>query len=557
MSNSIFENFYEKSAEEKLAEQAQAIHDRKKEAGELISFASDLTAEERTILQADLDHRLERYLAAQCTEPTSESPPTLPAPSSIQPPFQVPLPGCDPITAAFQAVAQKALAETKPLQKITPVEAMGLLLSRVCLRRYNEDYYAFNGCVFERVEASNLNRLIFHYLRDVVAEVGSAVIIKHVADLVKANPDIQATYTTDGPDCQYFLNGALDHGNLRPVNPAIDFFTTYCPFPYPTKPEETACPVFDNFLATTFRDDAASILTVWQMIGYLIVRDMAGKCFFVLQGVPNSGKSVIGNLVSELLNPDAVFSLEPRRFSEKYSLHGLVKVRLNVCMDLPNGRLNKESAAAIKQISGGDRITDEGKYANLQTAKLECKFLFGTNFNFSVKDTDQALLERLIVIPFRTSIPPELRDPYLLDKLRAERPAIAAKSLAAYQEVRRKNYVFALPRASEVIEYAPSTIADPVAAFLAECCDLCGQEVFTPTAILYEAYTAFCQTHGLPWLEQAAQFSRQLRTCCAGQVKPTKQRYNGTPVNGYFGICLRGATPLHGTDMPENNRKVG
>lgn len=93
MSNSIFENFYEKSAEEKLAEQAQAIHDRKKEAGELISFASDLTDEERTILQADLDQRLERYLAAQCVESANGSPPTSPAPSSIPPPFQVSLPG--------------------------------------------------------------------------------------------------------------------------------------------------------------------------------------------------------------------------------------------------------------------------------------------------------------------------------------------------------------------------------------------------------------------------------------------------------------------------------
>lgn len=62
---------------------------------------------------------------------------------------------------------------------------MGLLLSRACLRRYNEDYYAFTGWVFERVEASGLNRLIFHYLRNVVVEVGSAVIIKVAAFLAE------------------------------------------------------------------------------------------------------------------------------------------------------------------------------------------------------------------------------------------------------------------------------------------------------------------------------------------------------------------------------------
>ena len=546
----IFAPFSEKEPEEQLAEQAEAIRNRKKEEGELLFFSSDLSREEQAILKADIERRWHDCLDRGRQEPPSTSPP----PGSAPPPLSGPIPGFNPITAAFQNAARNALVEATATSKITPIEAMALFLTRAYLRRFNGDYYIFNRCVFDRIPSNGLNQVIFHYLRDVVLKVGSASIIKHVADLVKANPDLNVAFTTDGPDCHYFLNGALDHGILRPVNPTIDFFTTYCPFPYPTEPEKVSCPVFDQFLATSFPNDPASVSTVWAMIGYLITRDMAGKCFFVLQGVPNSGKSVLGNLISELLNPDAVFSLEARRFSEKYALHGLLGSRLNVCMDLPNGRLNKEAVAAIKQITGGDRITDEGKYANLQTAKLECKFLFGTNFAFSAKDNDLALLERLIVIPFRVPVPPELRDPYLLDKLRIERPAIAARGLTAYQAVRRNNYTFTLPRASEEIVYAPSTTADPVAAFLAECCDLCEQTVFTPTAILYKAYVSYCRAHGLPWAEQAAQFSRQLKRCCGKQIESTRQRYIGDSLNGYFGICLRDSPPLV---RDEYSRKIG
>lgn len=553
---SIFNYFYEKNEEEQLAEQAKAILERKKEeTGQPLIFNSELTAEEQAILDADLEQRWQNCLS-QDKEKSQEPPSTSPSPGSVPPPLSGPIPGFNPITTAFQNAARNALVEATATSKITPIDAMALFLTRASLRRFNGDYYIFNGCVFDRIPSGELNQVIFHYLRDAVVKVGSASIIRHVADLVKANPDLNAPFTTDGPDCQYFLNGCLDHGILRPVTPATDFFTVYSPFLYPTEPEEASCPVFDQFLATSFPNDPASIATVWAMIGYLITRDMAGKCFFVLQGVPNSGKSVLGNLISELLNPDAVFSLEARRFSEKYALHGLLGSRLNVCMDLPNGRLNKEAVAAIKQITGGDRITDEGKYANLQTAKLECKFLFGTNFTFSAKDNDLALLERLIVIPFRVPVPPEHRDSYLLDKLRAERPAITARSLTAYQELRRRNYAFSLPRASEEGMYAPSITADPVAAFLAECCDLCEQTVFTPTAILYEAYVSYCRAHGLPWAEQPAQFSRQLKRCCGKQIESTRQRYKGDSLNGYFGIRLH-AAPLQETGAAESSRKIG
>lgn len=496
----IFAPFSEKEPEEQLAEQAKAILERKKEeTGQPLIFNSELTVEEQAILGADLEQRWQNCLS-QNKKTSQEPPPTASPPGSAPLPISGPMPGFNPITATFQDATRNALVEATATSKITPIAAMALFLTRACLRRFNGEYYIFDGCVFNRIAAGELNQAIFHHLRDVVVTVGSASIIKHVADLVKANPDLNAPFTTDGPDCQYFLNGCLDHGILRSVTPATDFFTVYSPFPYPTEPEEASCPVFDQFLAASFPNDPASIATVWAMIGYLITRDMAGKCFFVLQGVPNSGKNVLGNLISELLNPDAVFSLEARRFSEKYALHGLLGSRLNVCMDLPNGRLNKEAVAAIKQITGGDRITDEGKYANLQTAKLECKFLFGTNFTFSARDNDLALLERLIMVPFRVPVPPEHRDPYLLDKLRAERPAIAARGLAAYQEVRRRNYAFSLPRASEGGGDTFATIAeaDPVAAFFAECCDLCDKSIYTPTNVLYQGYVAYCRAHGLP-----------------------------------------------------------
>lgn len=174
---SIFNYFYEENEEDQLAEQAKAILDRKqRETGQPIIFDAELTEEEQAILKAYREKQWEKHLA-QSREVHQEPPLTATSPASAPPPFSTPAPGYNPLTAAFQDAARKALVEVKPSPKITALEAMGLLLGRVCLRRYNEVYFVLNGYVYERIEPNGLNRLIFHYLRDVVAEVGNAGII--------------------------------------------------------------------------------------------------------------------------------------------------------------------------------------------------------------------------------------------------------------------------------------------------------------------------------------------------------------------------------------------
>ena len=66
------------------------------------------------------------------------------------------------------------------------------------------------------------------------------------------------------------------------------------------------------------------------MLGYLIMPDMNGKCFFLLCGVGDSGKSVLGDLIASLFNPNAVAHIDIFRFKDRFSGSGLEGCRLNI-----------------------------------------------------------------------------------------------------------------------------------------------------------------------------------------------------------------------------------
>lgn len=123
---------------------------------------------------------------------------------------------------------------------------------------------------------------------------------------------------------------------------------------------------------------------------------MSAKSFFLLQGVGDSGKSVLGNLISSMFNPEALAHLDIYRFKEKFSTSALIDKRLNICMDLPRARISREAIGVIKMLTGDDTITIEQKFRPSESYKPTCKLLFGSNFPLMPADNDPAFCSRLV-----------------------------------------------------------------------------------------------------------------------------------------------------------------
>lgn len=494
---------------------------------------SGCTDHEKEIIREHNKRAVKRALQQELTEETYELPPgsavLLPAvlPSNT---YGIPL--------SVRTIGLSNSSGTQGAgQKPNPYQLMQKFLSVVPLRRYEGRLYRFTDGVFLQVTSDELQELITFVLEREIAAGSGPQIISEVQKMVNAYHGIKIFQTTDSATRFFFRNGAynIQSGSLEPVQP-FDFYTGYVDCEYPAAPME--CPVFNGFLSSVSDGDKAIEQAIWEMIGYLLVPyDLNGKVFFVLQGVGNSGKSVLGSLITSFFNKESVAHLSIFRFQDRFSTSSLVGKRLNVSMDLPKEKISREAIGTIKMVTGNDVITVEAKYKDAKSYKPTCKLLFGTNFPILVADNDDAFMQRMVVIPFQYPVPEEAQDKHLLDKLMLERPAIAAKAIDAYRNLVSRNYEFIRP--AETVVYGCPPLVDILLNFLDQCCVL-DAECFTSTLELQTAFNEFCFRAGLPSVTDRVQFSRQLNSLCAGRIQKAKHRQGEKTFNGYTGIRLLG-----------------
>ena len=311
------------------------------------------------------------------------------------------------------------------------------------IRIINEMAYVYDGICYKVLSVRMMQRLLYLYCRPFVAAIGDSSIIKKIYDLIMIYPDI--CHKQEPDSASYFLafdNGILDVRSMRlqPHSPEI-FVTSrvignFCP------EQSLACPVFDQFLYTVSGGDSVLTQRIWEAIGYILTPDYRGKCFFLLQGVPDSGKSLLGALIASFFEDEDVTALDIDAFGERFGPSDLVDKHLCLSMDLSAGLWDSRSAGMIKSLTGGDMLTVDIKYQPRAKFRNKAKILFATNHAVGTKEDDSALLRRVVCIPFRYSVPREAQDQELLAKLKQERDAILTRALIAYGTLRSKKYIF-------------------------------------------------------------------------------------------------------------------
>lgn len=298
-------------------------------------------------------------------------------------------------------------------------------------------------------------------------------------------------------------------------------------------------PNFRNFLNCISGGNIALQDRVWEMIGYILSPDTNGKVFFLLQGVPNSGKSVLGRFIESFFPQGRVTSLSADRLGDRFSPAQMSTSRLNMSMDLPDGKIRSSAVANIKMITGGDLIAHEVKYKDVKANRWTCKLLFSTNHPLKLKNYDKAFLERIVCIPFQYQVPKNEQNENLLASFENEREYIINKALFAYYLLCNKKYVFSgtgqfEPHVSYVMD-----ANEIIAAFVRECCtfDSTGYGR-TSTDDLYRAYTQFCQDKNLSAVTKQG-FSQRLSSMYEERIQHDKWREAySDPENGYKGIVL-------------------
>jgi len=197
-----------------------------------------------------------------------------------------------------------------------------------------------------------------------------------------------------------------------------------------TAPDYAApCPRWLQFLHEVFEDDPAMIDFVQRSCGYWLSGDRREQVIHFMAGVGSNGKSVLMDLIAWLMGTYAIklpanvlmLSKGERHPTELAQLH---HKRLAVSSELEEGTFFHESL--LKELSGDEKFRARFMRQDFFEFTLTHKHVIVGNYRPRLRGGDPAMARRLLLVPFSAVFKGENCDPLMLEKLKAEGPAILA-----------------------------------------------------------------------------------------------------------------------------------
>jgi putative DNA primase/helicase len=144
-------------------------------------------------------------------------------------------------------------------------------------------------------------------------------------------------------------------------------------------------------------------------------------------------------------------------------------------------------------MTGGDPIAARLMRQDFFTYQPQFKLFITGNHRPGLRNVNEAIRRRLLLVPFIVTIPLAEQDKSLARKLRAEWGGILAWAIAGCLEWQRIGLAppTAVTAASE--EYLAGE--DVLQAWMTECCDIAGSHA-TYTDTLYGSFKAWCELGG-------------------------------------------------------------
>jgi putative DNA primase/helicase len=262
--------------------------------------------------------------------------------------------------------------------------------------------------------------------------------------------------------------------------------------------EDAHCPIWEKFLNRVTGNDANLQAYLQRIFGYSLTGNNREHAMFFAYGTGRNGKGVALNTITSILADYAV-TADPETFTANgqqrhlTELARLMGARLVVAQETEEGKPWAE--ARIKAITGGDPITANFMRQDHFTFMPQFKLFIAGNHKPALNNVDEAMRARFNLIPFEVTIPPEERDPELLDKLRAEWPGILRWMIAGcldWQAVRL--------RAPDAVKTATGEYFEDEDAFgiwLAEAC-VKGKQNMSPGGDMFRSWSAWAKAAGEP-----------------------------------------------------------
>jgi len=338
------------------------------------------------------------------------------------------------------------------------------------------------------------------------------------------------TLTSEDLDKNAYLlnckNGTIDlkTGVLEPHS-ASNLITKFVPYDYDAGAQSRT---FEKFLADIQPDPVVRAF-LQQSIGYSLLGVARERCFWILYGTGNNGKSVFIDLFSELLNDYASSTNSASVMAQKADripndiarLHG--KRFIVIPETEENERIN---AALIKALSGGDKITARFLFGEFFDFYFSGKLWIATNHKPTITDHSKGFWDRLKIIPFTVDIPAAnvIKKDTLVAALLDDAPAILKWAVDGVRAYFGQNGLV-VPKTIQDEIAAYKYEQDSIAQFIDECCEI-GSYHQVDNAKLYRRYKDFCGDNG-EYVRSQRRFSQNLKERGFTQTRGASRMWQG------------------------------
>lgn len=258
----------------------------------------------------------------------------------------------------------------------------------------------------------------------------------------------------------------------------------------------------DRDLATYFRDicGMASIGKVFH----------EGMCIFYGNG--QNGKSTFVNTIRRVFG-DYAWSISPEMLmvqKDGRQPMGIVQIdgkRFVAAMETEEGR--RLSGAMLKQLASADPITGRDLYQKNRTFMPTHTLVLSTNFLPKISSTDVGTWRRIIVVPFKASIPEAKQVKDFTNMLyEQDGNAILSWIIDGARAFIANDYKVNVPKAVEETTKQYRESEDWLGNFIHECCELGDYKVMGGE--LYDQYVEWCLKNNETYKRRPRDFAAAL-----------------------------------------------
>lgn len=191
-------------------------------------------------------------------------------------------------------------------------------------------------------------------------------------------------------------NGVYDTSKkaLREYKPD-DWFQSKMPVAYD---KNASCPVFEKTIGEIFDGDKARVAVVQEIFGNALLNSSKAEKLFLWVGMGSNGKSLLGDILTELIGHDNTSHVPLSQFSERFGMEPIIGKMLNLSAE--NEVVKSLHTESLKSLTSGDTVSIPRKFKTALTVKQNTSLVFLLNTLPNISDLSHGFQRKLLILPF-------------------------------------------------------------------------------------------------------------------------------------------------------------